>query len=128
MIEQTTGSKRADTFWLDVHVILYFYYLYDSVTYFLFTYLTFCIFIIFYFILLYSTVCVSCAGNNDDNMIRRSLPLKQLYVLYLKGLLLESNCHANNPRAAGVTSNHRKFLYIAERDILVVFSSPDCCH
>ncbi len=85
-------------------------------------------FLFYTIILLYYTVCVSCAGNNDDNMIRLSLPLKQLYVLYLKGLLLESNCHANNPRAAGVTSNHRKFLYIAERDILVVFSSPDCCH
>ncbi len=57
MIEQTTGSKRADTFWLDVHVILYFYYLYDSVTYFLFTYSYLFIWllylIIFYFILLY---------------------------------------------------------------------------
>lgn len=75
------------------------------------------------------SVCVSCAGNNGDNMISAFIALETaLYILYLKGLLLESNCHVNNPRAASVTSNHRKFLYIAERDILVVFSSPDGCH
>ncbi len=55
MIEQTTGSKRADTFWLHVHVILYFYYLYDSVTYFFFTYLPFYLAFVFlsFFILYY---------------------------------------------------------------------------